>query len=138
MRIPISASTQLRKIAVSEASNPATVINLELDQFQPLRLEVVDRKGNLVKTLAEGLWAEGTHQMAWHFENEDGDLLEGGVYYVRLSPEPAATEGLALAWKYFGFMYGESTIERLGWTPMPDPIGDIRVYRRVDLAPGSP
>ena len=91
------ASTQLQKIDLSEARIPATVINLELDHFQPLRLEVVDSEGSLVKTLAEGLWAEGSHQMAWHFENEDGEVLEGGVYYVRLSPEPAASDGLAMA-----------------------------------------
>ena len=27
---------------------------------------------------------------------EDDEVLESGVYYVRLSPEPAASEGLAL------------------------------------------
>ena len=30
-------------------------------------------------------------------ENEEDEVLEDGVYFVRLSPEPAATEGLALA-----------------------------------------
>lgn len=90
-------STQLRMIDVSEARIPATVINLELDEFQPLRLEVVDGEGNLVKTLAKGLWAEGNHQMAWHHQNEDDEVLESGVYFVRLSAEPTDTEGLAMA-----------------------------------------
>ena len=91
------ASTQLRRIDVSESSVAATVINLRLGQFQPLRLEVVDREGNLVKPLAEGLWAEGDHQMAWHHENENDEVLESGIYFVRLSPEPVAGDGLAMA-----------------------------------------
>jgi hypothetical protein len=90
------ASTQLRRIDISEAHIPATVINLKLQDFQPLRLEVVDRQGNLVKTLADGLWAEGDHQMAWHHQNEEDEILEDGVYFVRLTPELAGTEGLAL------------------------------------------
>ena len=90
------ASTQLRRIDVSQARIPATVINLKLDQFQPLRLEVVDLQGNLVKTLAEGLWAEGDHQMAWHHENEHDVVLETGTYLVRLTPTLGATEGLAM------------------------------------------
>jgi hypothetical protein len=91
------AATQLKLIELGLTDSPATVINLELDAFQPLRLEVVDMEGRVVKTLADGLWAQGHHQMAWHHENQDDEPLEGGRYIVRLTPTDAAAEGLALA-----------------------------------------
>jgi hypothetical protein len=90
-------STQLRIIDVAQARIPATVINLRLDDFRPLKLEVVDLDGNLVKTLADGLWAQGNHQMAWYHENQDEEVLESGLYVVRLTPDFAATEGLAMS-----------------------------------------
>ena len=88
--------TQLRMVDVSRTTLIATVIDLELDEFRPLRLEVVDQDGRVVKTLADGLWAAGRHQMAWYHENEDDEVLETGTYFVRLTPTLGATEGLAL------------------------------------------
>jgi hypothetical protein len=90
-------STQQKLIDISQTKLPATVINLKLDDFRPLKLEVVDLDGNLIKTLADGLWAEGVHQMAWYHQNEQDELLENGLYVLRLTPEPTAAEGLALA-----------------------------------------
>ena len=92
-----AATTQLRIVELGQADTPATVINLQLDRFQPIRLEVVDLEGRLVKTLADGLWAQGVHQMAWHHENQDDERLETGRYIVRLVPTDATAEGLALA-----------------------------------------
>ena len=90
------AATQLRMVDVARTTLVATVIDLELDEFRPMRLDIVDLDGNVVKILADGLWAEGRHQMAWYHENEDDEVLESGTYVVRLTPTLGATEGLAL------------------------------------------
>jgi hypothetical protein len=82
---------QVRLVDVAQTTLPLTVIDFELDGFLPTRLEVFDLQGRVVRTLADGLWAEGSHRMAWYHENEAGEKLEEGVYVVRLTTnrEPA-------------------------------------------------
>ena len=88
---------QLRLIDVEQATRPATVIDFRLDDFRPMRLAVYDLEGRLVRELADGLWAEGRHRMAWHHENEAGEVLEGGVYVVRMICGESADTQVALA-----------------------------------------
>jgi hypothetical protein len=82
---------QVRLVDVANSTLPVTVIDFQLDEFLPTRLEVFDLQGRVVRTLADGLWAEGSHRMAWYHENEAGEKLEEGVYVVRLTTnrEPA-------------------------------------------------
>lgn len=87
---------QLRLIDVAQATRPATVIDFRLDEFRPMRLAVYDLEGRLVRELADGLWASGPHRMAWHHENEQGEVLEHGVYVVRMICGDAHTQ-VALA-----------------------------------------
>ena len=92
-----AGSDQLRVIYVSRAALPATVIDFALEGFRPTRLEVLDLDGEVVRTLADGLWAEGAHRMAWHHDTDQGRRLEDGIYVLRLSVESPATDSLALA-----------------------------------------
>ena len=48
-----------------------------------------DLQGRVVRTLASGLWAAGSHTMAWHRDLEDGGLAAPGVYVLRLRTEPS-------------------------------------------------
>lgn len=80
-------ASQLRLVDVARSTLPVTVIDFELDEFLPTRLEVFDLEGRVVRTLANGLWAKGNHRMAWHHENDHGEKLEKGVYVVRLSTD---------------------------------------------------
>jgi hypothetical protein len=88
---------QLHLVDVSRATLPATVIDFELDAFRPLQLAVYDLEGRLVCQLAEGLYAAGSHRMAWHHENQDGEILKRGLYVVRLTTGPAHGEHLVLS-----------------------------------------
>jgi len=90
-------TTQVRLIDVAQTTLPLTVIDFELDGFLPTRLEVFDLEGRAVRTLADGLWAEGNHRMAWHHENDAGEKLEEGVYVVRLSTEQEPIGRLTMA-----------------------------------------
>ena len=92
-----ASTSQLRLVDVGQTSLPATVIDFELDAFRPLRLAVYDLEGRLVRELADGLYARGAHRMAWHHENEDGELLDDGLYVVRMHAGPSESEALALA-----------------------------------------
>ncbi len=88
---------QVRLVDVAQSTLPLTVIDFELDGFLTTRLEVFDLQGRVVRTLADGLWAEGSHRMAWHHENDAGEKLEEGVYVVRLSTDPGPTGHLTMA-----------------------------------------
>ena len=88
---------QVRLVDVAQSTLPVTVIDFELDGFVETRLEVFDLHGRVVRTLADGLWAEGSHRMAWHHENDAGEKLEEGVYVVRLSTDQESTGRLTMA-----------------------------------------
>ncbi len=79
-----------------DGGTPATAIDFELDTTRTLRLEVLDLQGNVVRTLAHGTWAEGAHRLAWHHDADDGEVIEQGLFVVRLVPEHT-DPGLATA-----------------------------------------
>ncbi|RKZ05740.1 hypothetical protein DRQ53_03880 [bacterium] len=88
-------SHQIRLVDTAHTTLPATVIDFTVDGDQPLRLEVLDLEGQHVRTLAEGLWADGDHRLAWHHQNEDGAPFQNGLYVVRLSTETGVGSEMA-------------------------------------------
>lgn len=88
---------QLALVDVARTTIPATVIDFELDEFRPVQLAVYDLEGRLVCELARGVYARGEHRMAWHHENQDGEVLEDGVYVLRMTTGARAGQDLALA-----------------------------------------
>jgi hypothetical protein len=56
-----------------------TVIGFNLREAGPVRLAVYDSKGQLVKTLVDGIMANGQHQVTWNADN-----LPAGIYYYRI------------------------------------------------------
>lgn len=96
VRLDAARGVQLCVVDLAEQALPATAVDFALERNQNLRLEVLDLEGNLVRTLAQGLWAAGRHQLAWQHDAESGDRLDEGLYVVRLVPE-AAEEMVALA-----------------------------------------
>ncbi|HKK73274.1 MAG TPA: FlgD immunoglobulin-like domain containing protein [Candidatus Krumholzibacteria bacterium] len=86
----------LRLVDLGDVRAPATAIDFELASTRSLRLEVLDLEGNLVRTLARGTWAEGSHQLAWHHDADDGQTLDHGLFLVRIVAE-GTPSGLAAA-----------------------------------------
>lgn len=67
-------------IAVSPTPfNPLTVFSFELEEMQPVSLEVYDVAGRRVATLADGSYSEGMHRVPWNAERHPS-----GVYLYRL------------------------------------------------------
>lgn len=96
VRLSAAGDVQLCVVDLAQQALPATAVDFALEKTQNLRLEVLDLDGNLVRTLAQGLWAAGRHQLAWQHDAESGERLEEGLYVVRLVPE-APGERVALA-----------------------------------------
>lgn len=84
-----SPGRELRLIDLDRVDAPATAIDFALETEGALRLEILDLDGNVVRTLAEGTWARGSHRLAWQHDSEAGEGLEEGLYVARLRHEPA-------------------------------------------------
>ena len=67
--------------------NPQTTIAFEVapeGAGQPLRLEVLDLRGRVVRTLATGSRGEGRHEVVFDGRDQRGERLASGVYLARL------------------------------------------------------
>jgi len=64
--------------------NPRTVIRFGLDESSPVRIDVFDPRGALVRTLADMPYAAGIHEVEWNGAGDAGEPLASGVYFYRL------------------------------------------------------
>jgi hypothetical protein len=78
--------------------NPATEIAFTLPAGGPARLDVVDLRGRIVRTLASGELAAGPHRIRWDGRDDAGRLAAAGTYLARLAtPRRTATAKITLA-----------------------------------------
>lgn len=61
-----------------------TSIRFSLDKSTDAQLRVYDLSGRLVRTLAEGSFPAGEHQVNWNGKNDRGENVSSGVYFYRL------------------------------------------------------
>jgi flagellar hook capping protein FlgD len=64
--------------------NPGTVIEYELRQVEPVRLEIFDVAGRKIATLVDGQQGPGPHSAVWSGRTDRGDPVPSGVYFYRL------------------------------------------------------
>ena len=64
--------------------NPQTKIRFELANSGQARVSIYDVSGRLVRTLATGSLAAGSHQRVWQGKDNGGRQVPSGAYYVRL------------------------------------------------------
>ncbi len=67
--------------------NPSTTISYELNQDGPVRLQIFDIAGRLVKDLVQEDQVQGRHELRWNGRNNDSRLSAAGVYFYRLTAE---------------------------------------------------
>ncbi len=80
-------------IDTAQNETPAQ-IRFSLDHTQPVDVEILDLQGQVVRTVATGLWARGDHQLAWHGDDDEGKKQIPGLYVVRMR---AADSGFVFA-----------------------------------------
>uniref|UniRef100_A0A7C4XLV4 T9SS type A sorting domain-containing protein n=1 Tax=candidate division WOR-3 bacterium TaxID=2052148 RepID=A0A7C4XLV4_UNCW3 len=61
-----------------------TEIEFTLGEPLDLTLTIYNLIGEPVKVLARGRFNKGTHILAWHADDENGNLVPNGVYFYRL------------------------------------------------------
>lgn len=61
------------------------LIRYSLPTSRPVRLDVYDLGGRLVRSLANGMGTSGAHEARWDGRDAAGRAVAGGVYFYRLS-----------------------------------------------------
>lgn len=89
----VSATTsgQLSFSLYAPMPNPSpgvTSVRFDLpDHFGPVRLEVYNVNGRLVRTLADGALERGRHTLIWDGRDGAGGQVSSGVYFCRLEAD---------------------------------------------------
>jgi len=76
-----------RLALASSAPNPwrdGTMIRFQLDRPRPVKLQVFDIDGRLVRTLARESFGAGPHTVPWEGCDDSGQPVPSGIYYYRL------------------------------------------------------
>jgi hypothetical protein len=81
---PAAASGLALAQAQPNPANPSASIRFRLPETAPARLELFDASGRLVRTLFEGVGAEGWSEVRWDGADEAGRPAASGVYLYRL------------------------------------------------------
>jgi subtilisin family serine protease len=64
--------------------NSGTAITFTIPAAAPVRLEILDLSGRLVRRLLDAATTAGTHQLAWDGNDERGRSVASGTYLYRL------------------------------------------------------
>ena len=67
--------------------NPTTMIRFDLPQSERVRITIYNINGALIRTLAEGAFGAGNHNIVWDARNDTGHIVSGGTYLYRLEAE---------------------------------------------------
>ncbi len=69
------------------APNPfrtTTLIPFALPQRSAVQVRLLDLQGRMVRSLADGEFPAGQHQLRWDGRDDQGQLVRAGVYFVKL------------------------------------------------------
>jgi flagellar hook assembly protein FlgD len=64
--------------------NPETLISFDIKVKTPVRIEIYNTKGQLVRTLVNDWTDKGHHQVVWNGKDDYGHSVASGVYQYRM------------------------------------------------------
>lgn len=64
--------------------NPSMTVTFALTSRERVHVRVFDVAGRLVKTLADGAFASGSHALQWNGHDNHGARVASGIYFVRI------------------------------------------------------
>lgn len=73
--------------------NPSTTIDFAVPVTGPVRLQVFDLRGRLVRTLVAGTLGAGSHRITWDGRDAEGRELPSAVYVSRLQAHDQVSTG---------------------------------------------
>jgi hypothetical protein len=78
--------------AVPNPTRAGASIDFEIAREQSVTLALFDIAGRHVRTLADGAFAAGRHQVGWDGRDEAGRAVSSGVYFYRLRAASSSVE----------------------------------------------
>lgn len=67
--------------------NPSTRINYNLSKQQKVKINIYNSKGQLIKTLVNGLQNQGKYSVVWNGKNNKGNDVAAGLYFYSMETE---------------------------------------------------
>jgi hypothetical protein len=67
--------------------NPSTTISFDLAKAAPVRVEVYNLLGQIIKTIYNESLLPGRHQLTWHGDNDNSGIVSSGIYFIRFETE---------------------------------------------------
>jgi hypothetical protein len=64
--------------------NPTTSFRFKVNSTGPVKLQIFNLAGQLVRTLVDGELPPGVHQRRWNGRNQNGYAVASGLYFYRL------------------------------------------------------
>ncbi len=64
--------------------NPTTTISFELPKAQTVELRIFNLNGQIVRTLVNGSFSAGVHQVVWDGRDQQGGQVTSGIYYYMM------------------------------------------------------
>jgi flagellar hook assembly protein FlgD len=64
--------------------NPSTVLEFSVAKTGPVRVQIFNAAGRLVKALYEGTLQEGRNTLGWDGSTSTGSRVASGMYYFRI------------------------------------------------------
>jgi flagellar hook assembly protein FlgD len=80
----------------SQSFRSSTLISFTLESSGPVRVDVLDVRGRLVKRVADGSFSAGAHDLPWHGKDELGVAVSPGMYFYRLTTPAIQASGKAM------------------------------------------
>jgi hypothetical protein len=65
--------------------NPETTISYSLKEASPVKIDIYNTKGQLVKNLENGTKAAGDYKIVWDGKDYAGNAVSSGVFYYKMS-----------------------------------------------------
>ncbi|MCX8056612.1 MAG: T9SS type A sorting domain-containing protein [Ignavibacteria bacterium] len=77
--------------------NPSTTIRFNLFKPEKIKIEILNLNGEVIKTLIDGVYPQGQHEIFWDGTNDYHQRVTSGVYFYRLiSDEKELTRKMVL------------------------------------------
>ncbi|MFL3008518.1 MAG: T9SS type A sorting domain-containing protein [Candidatus Neomarinimicrobiota bacterium] len=67
--------------------NLKTQIKFSLTKSSNISIEIIDIRGFILKTIFQGIKAQGTHSLYWDSTDKEGSILGSGVYFIVVKGE---------------------------------------------------
>ncbi|MBK8166903.1 MAG: T9SS type A sorting domain-containing protein [bacterium] len=80
-RLPLAWAVR----AAPNPFNPSTTLRFEVASPGPVRVEICDLRGRVVRALADRVMAAGPAQLPWDGRDDRGATLPSGIYLARLT-----------------------------------------------------